>query len=76
MIVPLIVGDHVQGTQHVLGTLELGSMVPDIYADEAPQRLMNAVAGVLATAIESVQLGGNTAIQNKQREVLKTSLVH
>ena len=71
LIVPLIVGDHVQGTQHVLGTLELGSMVPDIYADEAPQRLMNAVAGVLATAIESVQLGGNTAIQNKQREVLK-----
>jgi len=65
LIVPLIVGDR------VLGTLELGSMVPDIYADEALQRLMSAVAGVLATAIESVQLGGNTAIQDKQREALK-----
>lgn len=65
LIVPLIVGDH------VLGTLELGSMVPSIYANEALQRLMNAVARVLATAIESVQLGGNTAIQDKQRRVLK-----
>src|SRR5260370_29280931 len=65
LIVPLIVGDR------VLGTLELGSMVPDIYADEFLQRLMSAVAGVLATAIESVQLGGNTAIQDKQREALK-----
>ncbi len=65
LIVPLIVGDH------VLGTLELGSIVPHIYANEALQRLMNAVARVLATAIESVQLGGNTAIQDKQRSVLK-----
>jgi len=65
LIVPLMVGDH------VLGTLELGSIVPHIYADEAQQRLMNAVARVLSTAIESVQLGGNTAIQDKQRRVLK-----
>lgn len=65
LIVPLIVGDH------LLGTLELGSMVRHIYANEAQQRLMNAVARVLATAIESVQLGGNTAIQDKQRRVLK-----
>ncbi len=65
LIVPLIVGDH------VLGTLELGSMVSHLYANEARQRLMNAVARVLATAIESVQLGGNTAIQDKQRSVLK-----
>ena len=65
LIVPLIVGDH------VLGTLELGSTVPHIYANDARQRLMNAVARVLATAIESVQLGGNTAIQDKQRSVLK-----
>ena len=65
LIVPLIVGDH------VLGALELGSMVLNTYADEALQRLMNAIAGVLATAIESVQLGGNTAIQDRQRKVLK-----
>jgi signal transduction histidine kinase/GAF domain-containing protein len=65
LIVPLIVGDH------LLGTLELGSMAPRMYTHEARQRLMDAVARVLATAIEGVQLGGNTAIQDKQREVLK-----
>ncbi len=65
LIVPLMVGDH------VLGTLELGSMVPHMYIDEALQRLMDAVARVLATAIESVQLGGNTAIQDRQRQALK-----
>ena len=65
LIVPLIVGDK------VLGALELGSMVANIYADQALQRLMNAIAGVLATAIEGVQLGGNTAIQDRQREALK-----
>src|SRR5262249_7960497 len=61
----LIVGDR------VLGMLELGSMVPLLYANEARKRLMDAVARVLATAIERVQLGGNTAIQDKHRSVLK-----
>jgi signal transduction histidine kinase/transcriptional regulator with GAF, ATPase, and Fis domain len=65
LIVPLMVEDR------VLGTLELGSTATHTYADETLQRLMSAVVRVLATAIESVQLGGNAAIQDRQRQALK-----
>jgi K+-sensing histidine kinase KdpD len=65
LIAPLMVEDR------VLGTLELGSSVSDTYTDETLQRLVRAVVGVLATAIESVQLGGSAAIQDRQRQVLK-----
>jgi signal transduction histidine kinase/GAF domain-containing protein len=65
LIAPLMVEDR------VLGTLELGSSVADTYTDETLQRLVRAVVGVLATAIESVQLGGSAAIQDRQRQVLK-----
>jgi len=65
LIAPLIVEEG------VLGTLELGSMVPYIYADQTLQRLVSAVARVLASAIESAQLGGSAEIQNRQRQVLK-----
>lgn len=65
LIVPLIVEES------VLGTLELGSTVPHIYADQTLQRLVSAVARVLASAIESAQLGGSAEIQNRQRQVLK-----
>ena len=65
VIVPLIVEDH------VLGTLELGSMVSQTYSDKTLQRLISAVAHVLAAAIESAQLGGSAEIQNRQRQALK-----
>lgn len=65
LIAPLVVEDR------VLGTLELGSSVYNQYADKTLQRLVSAVAGVLAAAIESVQLGGSAAIQDRQRQVLK-----
>jgi signal transduction histidine kinase/GAF domain-containing protein len=65
LIVPLIVEER------VLGTLELGSVTLDVYTDTALQRLVKAVASVLATAIEGVQLGGNAAIQDRQRKALK-----
>ena len=65
LIVPLIVEEH------VLGTLELGSVTLHAYNDNALQRLVTAVASVLATAIEGVQLGGNAAIQDRQRKALK-----
>ncbi len=65
LIVPLLVEES------VLGTLELGSTVPHIYADQNLQRLVSAVARVLASAIESAQLGGSAEIQNRQRQVLK-----
>ena len=65
LIVPLMVENH------VLGTLELGSVTLHAYNDTALQRLVTAVAHVLATAIEGVQLGGNAAIQDRQRKVLK-----
>src|SRR6266566_2956896 len=65
LIAPLLVEDR------VLGALELGSSVPDTYSDETLQRLVSAVVRVLATAIESVQLGGSAAIQDRQRQVLK-----
>ena len=65
LIVPLRVEDS------VLGTLELGSTVEHIYTDVPLQRLVGAVAQVVASAIESAQLGGSAEIQNRQREVLK-----
>jgi signal transduction histidine kinase/GAF domain-containing protein len=57
--------------ERVLGTLELGSVVEHIYEDPTLQRLVDAVAQVIASAIESAQLGGSADIQNRQRQVLK-----
>ncbi len=65
LIAPLIVEDR------VLGTLELGSTALHRYTDVSLQRLVSAVVRVLAAAIESVQLGGNAAIQDRQRQALK-----
>jgi signal transduction histidine kinase/GAF domain-containing protein len=65
LITPLIAGGN------MLGTLELGSTTIDVYDDLALQRLISAIASVLATAIESAQVGGNVAIQDRQREELK-----
>ncbi|PZW30453.1 GAF domain-containing protein [Thermosporothrix hazakensis] len=65
LIAPLVVEDR------VLGTLELGSVDSGVYADQTLQRLVNAVARVLAAAIESAQLGGSAELQNRQREALK-----
>ncbi len=65
LIVPLVVEDQ------ILGSLELGSTRIDAYADEALQRLISAVAHVLAAAIESAQIGGSVEIQDRQREELK-----
>ncbi|HKV03079.1 MAG TPA: GAF domain-containing protein, partial [Ktedonobacteraceae bacterium] len=53
LIAPLVVEDQ------VLGSLELGSTRIDAYTGEALQRLISAVARVLAAAIESAQVGGN-----------------
>ena len=64
-IVPL------QVESRIIGTVELGSISPYTYADKEIQRLVRAVAQVLATAIERVQLGGNTQIQDRQRQALK-----
>lgn len=55
----------------VLGALELGSIALDTYADTGLQRLIEAVARVLAAAIERAQLGGSDEIQNRQRQALK-----
>ncbi|MFL5624359.1 MAG: GAF domain-containing protein, partial [Ktedonobacteraceae bacterium] len=65
LIAPLVVGEQ------VLGTLELGSTIPDTYADETLQRLIAAVVRVLAAAIESAQMGGSAQIQDRQRQALK-----
>jgi signal transduction histidine kinase/GAF domain-containing protein len=65
LIAPLIVEDQ------VLGTLELGSTMLNVYADVTLQRLIKAVARVLAAAIESAQVGGNVEIQDRQRQALK-----
>lgn len=59
-------------TRRVLGTLELGSVTLHIYDDKTIQRLIQAVAHVLATAIERAQLGGSAEIQNRQRQALKS----
>ncbi len=65
LIAPLIVGGN------ILGTLELGSTSLSTYEDPALQRLINAIARLLATAIEGAQVGGNVEIQNRQRQELK-----
>jgi signal transduction histidine kinase/GAF domain-containing protein len=65
LIAPLIVEDR------VLGTLELGSARINAYADETLQRLISAVARVLAAAIEGAQVGGSVEIQDRQRQELK-----
>ncbi|GCE17232.1 sensor histidine kinase [Dictyobacter kobayashii] len=65
LIAPLTVENR------VLGTLELGSTTLHTYADQHLQRLVDAVVRMLAAAIESVQLGGNAAIQDRQRQALK-----
>ncbi len=57
--------------ERVLGTLELGSTLSETYANPKVQRLIDAVAQVLATAIERTQLEGSAEIQNRQRQALK-----
>jgi signal transduction histidine kinase/GAF domain-containing protein len=65
LVAPLVV-EH-----QVLGSLELASRRIDAYSDETLQRLISAVAHVLAVAIESAQIGGSVEIQDRQREELK-----
>jgi signal transduction histidine kinase/GAF domain-containing protein len=65
LIAPLVAGGK------LLGTLELGSTRLDAYDDFALQRLIHAIARVLATAIEGAQVGGNVEIQDRQRAELK-----
>lgn len=65
MLVPLVVEGY------VLGTLELGSSVSHTYSDFTLQRLVKAVAHVLAAAIEGAQSGGSAEIQNRQRKALQ-----
>jgi GAF domain-containing protein len=65
ILAPLVVEGH------VLGTLELGSRVARTYADHTLQRLVGAVARVLAAAIEGAQSGGSAEIQNRQRKALQ-----
>ncbi len=57
--------------ERILGTLELGSVTPNIYANALVQRLISAVAQVLAAAIERTQLEGSAEIQDRQRQALK-----
>lgn len=65
LIAPLLVGGK------MLGTLELGSVQLHMYASVALQRLIIALASLLATAIENVVAGGNVEIQDRQRAELK-----
>ncbi len=65
LIAPLIVEER------VLGVLELGSRILKMYTDATLQRLVGAIAGVLASAIESAQAGGSAEMQNRQRQALK-----
>jgi signal transduction histidine kinase/GAF domain-containing protein len=65
LIAPLYVDDH------VLGTLELGSVDITAYADESRLRIIHAVIQVLAAAIESAQVGGSVEIQDRQRQELQ-----
>ncbi len=57
--------------ERVLGSLELGSTLPETYTKPRVQRVISAVAQVLATAIERTQLEGSAEIQNRQRQALK-----
>ncbi len=57
--------------ERVLGTLELGSTLTATYTNSAVQRLIAAVAQVLATSLERTQLEGSAAIQDRQRQALK-----
>jgi signal transduction histidine kinase/GAF domain-containing protein len=57
--------------ERVLGTLELGGVEMGLYAPKKLQRLVQAVAPVIATAIEGAQSGGNVKIQDRQRQALK-----
>ncbi len=57
--------------ERMLGTLELGSVTPDTYGNAFVQRLISAVAQVLAAAIERTQLEGSAEIQDRQRQALK-----
>jgi signal transduction histidine kinase/GAF domain-containing protein len=65
MLAPLVIEGH------VLGSLELGSSIAHTYADHTLQRLVGAVAHVLAAAIEGAQSGGSAEIQNRQRKALQ-----
>lgn len=58
--------------ENILGTLELGSSRLHAYESYALRRLIGAVVRVLANAIEGAQEGGSAAIQNRQREALKS----
>lgn len=55
----------------MLGTLELGSTLPGAYDDPVLQRSINALASLLATAIEGHVGRGNVEIQDRQRAELK-----
>ena len=57
--------------ERLLGTLELGSVLPANYANAQVQRLIGAVAQVLSAALERTQLEGSAEIQDRQRQALK-----
>src|SRR5579884_200133 len=65
IIAPLVVDGR------ILGALELGSIDIHTYDDQECQRIVEAVARVLASAIEGAQHGGNVAIQDRQRKALR-----
>lgn len=65
LITPLIVDDR------LLGSLELGSFSLSAYQQEQTLRIIQAVARVLAAAIESAQAEGNVQIQDRQRQELR-----
>ncbi len=65
LIAPLIVDDR------LLGSLELGSLTMYAYQSEQTLRVIQAVARVLAAAIESAQADGNVQIQDRQRRELR-----
>lgn len=65
LIAPLVVDDR------LLGSLELGSMSMRAYQQEQTLRIIQAVAHVLAAAIESAQAEGNVQIQDRQRQELR-----
>lgn len=65
LITPLVVNNR------VLGSLELGSYSLQAYQQEQTLRIIQAVARVLAAAIESAQAEGNVQIQDRQRQELR-----